>query len=346
MTSLPTRPLGSSNIHASTIALGTWAIGGWMWGGSDDQDAIRAIHAFLCRGGNFLDTAPIYGFGHSEQVVGRALAELGPAARSRAVIATKCGMVCNAPGASPGGRIMMRSTALGPSDTGHIEVSIYNHPASIARECEDSLKRLQTDYIDLYQTHWQEQQTPYEDTMAAMLKLKEQGKIRAIGVCNATTAEMDRYRSRGPLDSDQEKYSMIDRKLDAEQLPYCRRHNIAILAYSPLALGLLTGKVGPDRDFPIGDMRRTHRRFTRENRAAIAAMLAHFNPLAQSHNCTIAQLVIAWTIHQPGVTHALVGARNEAQVAENTAAASIQLSSDDLAWMNRAISAALPGIVV
>lgn len=191
MPTLPTRLLGASGIHASTIALGTWAIGGWMWGGSDDADAVRAIHAFLSRGGNFLDTAPIYGFGHSEQVVGRAIAELGPAARARAVIATKCGMVCN----TREGRPMMRSTALGPSDTGHIEVYIFNGPASIMRECEDSLKRLQTDYIDLYQTHWQEQQTPYEDTMAAMLKLKDQGKIRAIGVCNATTAEMDRYRA-------------------------------------------------------------------------------------------------------------------------------------------------------
>jgi aryl-alcohol dehydrogenase-like predicted oxidoreductase len=335
---MQTRPLGQSGIHASTIALGTWVMGGWMWGGSDDDDAIRAIHAALDRGLNFLDTAPIYGFGHSEQIVGRALV----GKRDKAVIATKCGMVCN----TREGRPMMRSTALGPSDTGHIEVYIFNGPASIARECEDSLKRLQTDYIDLYQTHWQEQQTPYEDTMAAMLKLKQQGKVRAIGVCNATTADMDRYRSRGPLDSDQEKYSMIDRKLDAEQLPYCLKHNIAVLAYSPLALGLLTGKVGPDREFALGDMRRTHRRFTRENRAAIAAMLAHFSPIAQSHNCTLAQLVIAWTIHQPGITHALVGARNEAQVNENAAAASVQLASAELAQMNAAIAAALPGIVV
>lgn len=339
---VPTRPLGSSGIQASVVALGTWAIGGWMWGGTDDDAAIRAIHAAIYRGINFIDTAPIYGFGHSEQIVGRAIAELGPAARSRAVIATKCGMVCN----TREGRPMARSTALGPSETGHIEIYIFNGPESIRRECEDSLKRLQTDHIDLYQTHWQEQQTPYEDTMAALLKLKEQGKIRAIGVCNATTAEMDRYRSNGALDSDQEKYSMIDRKLDGEQLPYCLKHNIAVLAYSPLALGLLTGKVGPDREFGLGDMRRTHRRFTRENRAAIAALLARFDPIAAAHNCTMAQLVIAWTIHQPGVTHALVGARNEAQVAENAAAASVQLTSAELTQMNAAISAALPGIVV
>lgn len=314
-------------------------MGGWMWGGSDDDDAIRAIHAALDRGLNFLDTAPIYGFGHSEQIVGRALAG---GKRGKAVIATKCGMVCN----TRQGRLMMRSTALGPSDTGHIEVFVFNGPESIARECEDSLKRLQTDYIDLYQTHWQEQQTPYEDTMAALLKLKQQGKVRAIGVCNATIAEMDRYRSRGTLDSDQEKYSMIDRKLDSEQLPYCLRHNIAVLAYSPLALGLLTGKVGPGREFALGDMRRTHRRFTRENRAAIAALLAKFEPIAAAHSCTIAQLVIAWTIHQPGITHALVGARNEAQVSENAEAATVAIADSEVAAMNTAIAAALAGIVV
>ncbi|MBX3402814.1 MAG: aldo/keto reductase [Phycisphaeraceae bacterium] len=337
-----TRPLGSSGIQASIVALGTWVMGGWMWGGNDDDDAVRAIHAAIDRGMNFIDTAPIYGFGHSEQIVGRALAALGPAARSRAVIATKCGMVCN----TREGRPMARSTALGPSETGHIEIYIFNGPESIRRECEDSLKRLQTDSIDLYQTHWQEQQTPYEDTMAALLKLKDQGKVRAIGVCNATTAEMDRYRAAGSLDSDQEKYSMIDRKLDVEQLPYCREHNIAVLAYSPLALGLLTGKVGPEREFALGDMRRTHRRFTRENRAAIGALLEQLQPIAAAHSCTPAQLAIAWTVHQPGITHALVGARNEAQVAENAAAAAITLSSAEIAQMNTVIAAALPGIVV
>lgn len=339
---MPTRPLGSSGIQASIVALGTWVMGGWMWGGNDDDDAVRAIHAAIDRGMNFIDTAPIYGFGHSEQIVGRALAALGPAARSRAVVATKCGMVCN----TREGRPMARSTALGPSETGHIEIFIFNGPESIRRECEDSLKRLQTDHIDLYQTHWQEQQTPYEDTMAALLKLKDQGKIRAIGVCNATTAEMGRYRAAGPLDSDQEKYSMIDRKLDAEQLPYCREHNIAVLAYSPLALGLLTGRVGPEREFALGDMRRTHRRFTRENRAAVGALLAQLEPIAAAHSCTQAQLAIAWTVHQPGITHALVGARNETQVAENAAATAIALSSAEVAQMNTIIAAALPGIVV
>lgn len=333
-----TRPLGSSGIEASVVALGTWAMGGWMWGGSDDDAAVRAIHAAIDRGMNLIDTAPIYGFGLSEQIVGRALV----GRRDRAVIATKCGMVCN----TRRGRAMMRSTALGPSETGHIEVYVFNGPESVARECEDSLKRLRTDYIDLYQTHWQEQQTPYEDTMAALLKLKDQGKVRAIGVCNATTAEMDRYRAVGPLDSDQEKYSMIDRRLDAEQLPYCRAHNIAVLAYSPLALGLLTGRVGPEREFALGDMRRTHRRFTRENRAAVAALLAQIEPIALAHRCTLAQLAIAWTIHQPGVTHALVGARTEAQVAENAAAAGVSLTVDERAQMNAAIAAALPGMVV
>ncbi len=329
-----TRPLGSSGIQASVIAMGTWAIGGWMWGGSDEDDAIRAIHAALDRGINLFDTAPIYGFGHSELLVGKALKDR----RDKAIIATKCGMVCN----TRAGELKMRSTASGPSEHGHVEVYIYNHPESIRREVEDSLARLQTDRIDLYQTHWQEGVTPIEETMGALMRLKEQGKIRAIGVCNASVAQMQRYRSVGPLDSDQEKYSMLDRKLDAEQAPqsqaqWCSKNNAAILAYSPLVLGLLTGAATPDRVYAEGDLRRTHKRFTVENRTRIQALLARFQPIAARHSCTLGQLVIAWTIAQPGITHALVGARTQAQIAENAKGGEITLSQKDLHEMNEAL---------
>lgn len=333
---MKTRALGQSGIEASVVAIGTWVMGGWMWGGADEQDSIDAVHAAMDAGITLLDTAPIYGFGHSENVVGKAIKDR----RDRVVLATKCGMVINA----PGGRSVGRSTAAGPSEHGHLEIKIYNRPSSIRQELELSLKRLQTDYVDLYQTHWQEEDTPLEDTMGELVRLKEEGKIRAIGVCNATPAQMDRYRSVGPVDSDQEQYSMIHRKMEGgsfqgedglpDQLGYCRENNIAMLAYSPLVLGLLTGKVGPEREFPENDLRSKQKRFRVENRRKIADLLAQFAPVADKHGCTMAQLVIAWTVSQPGLTHALVGARTPEQARDNAGAGHIELDGEDLELMN------------
>ncbi len=326
-----TRPLGQSGIEASAVALGTWVMGGWMWGGADEDESVSAVHAAIDEGITLIDTAPIYGFGHSEVVVGRAIADR----RDKVVLATKVGMVPNA----PGGRLAFRSTALGPHEHGHIPVNIYNHPDSVRAEVEFSLKRLRTDRIDLIQTHWQEEETLLEDTMGALVRLKEEGKVRAIGVCNATPEQMDRYRSVAPLDSDQEKFSMIDRGMaDSGQNAYCAEHNIAVLAYSPLALGLLTGKVGPDREFPEGDLRREKPRFARDNRARVKALLDAFEPVRAAHGCTLAQLVIAWTVRQPGVTHALVGARTPEQARENAHAGRIELTSEQLDAMNAAVS--------
>lgn len=333
-----TKPIGRSGIEASVVALGTWVMGGWMWGGADEDESVAAVHAALDAGINFLDTAPIYGFGHSEIVVGRAL----KGRRDSVVLATKVGMVPNA----PGGRLEFRSTGLGPHEFGHIPVHIYNHPASIRAEVEMSLKRLQTDRIDLIQTHWQEEQTPIEDTMGALMRLKEEGKVRAIGVCNATVEQMERYRSVGVLDSDQEKYSMIDRKkMESGQLAYCHEHGVAVLAYSPLALGLLTGKIGPERVFPEGDLRRTRDRFSVENRQRVRDMLDSFAPIAEKHACTLGQLVIAWTTHQPGLTHALVGARTPEQAVENAKGGAIELGEDELVMMNNTVKALGAGVV-
>lgn len=317
-----TRPLGKSGIEASVVGFGAWAIGGWMWGGASEADAIRAIHAALDAGINLIDTAPIYGFGHSEEVVGKALADR----RDRAVIATKCGMVANTKLGAP----KFRSTGLGASPTGHIDIRIFNHPASIRDEVDWSLKRLQTDHIDLYQTHWQDPTTPNDETMDALLSLKQAGKIRAIGVCNATIEHMRQYASRGQLDSDQEKFSMIDRKLEAEQLPYCREHDVAVLAYSPLAMGMLTGKIGPERQFADGDIRGKQPRFSRENRQRVADMLRELEPIAARNRLTLTQLVIAWTADQGGVTHVLCGARTPGQVQENAAAGNAVLPAGEL----------------
>ena len=316
------RPLGASGIEASVVGLGAWAIGGWLWGGTDERKSVEAIHAAIDGGINFIDTAPAYGMGLSESIVGKALA----GRRSQVVIATKCGLVWHS-----------------EKGTAHITqdgkpLHRYLGPESIRYEVEQSLKRLNTDYIDLYQTHWQDETTPIEETMTTLLDLKREGKIRAIGVSNAKVEQIEAYRRVGQLDTCQEKYSMLDRELESEYLPYAREHNLAVLAYSPLANGLLTGKIGPDRQFPADDLRSSRPRFSVESRKQVLAMLDKMRPIAGKHGLTLAQLVIAWTIAQPGLTHALVGARNAQQAGENAAAGSVALSSEELETLNQIVS--------
>ncbi len=320
MLNMQMRPLGQSGIEASAIAFGAWAIGGWMWGGADENDAIRAIQAALDNGINFIDTAPAYGLGRSEELIGRALA----GRRDRAVIATKCGLVWHT------NRGEFFFTQAGKP------VHRYLGRESIVYEVEQSLRRLRTDTIDLYQTHWQDNTTPIEETMGALLELKRQGKIRAIGVSNVTAEQLRRYLACGPVDADQERYSALDRGPEAELLPLCRERKVAVLAYSPLANGLLTGKLGPERTFPPGDLRRDSPRFSLENRARIAARLDRLRPVAQRHGASFAQLMLAWTIAQPGITHALAGARNPAQAAENARAGGLELSAEEVAAVSRA----------
>lgn len=306
---------------ASVIGLGTWAIGGWMWGGTDERDAIDALKASIDSGVTLIDTAPAYGMGRSEQIVGKAIA----GRRDQLLLATKCGLVWDTDKGTPfivqNGRQIHR----------------YLGPESIKYECEQSLKRLGTDHIDLYQTHWQDPTTPIEETMSALLDLKRDGKIRAIGVSNATVEQIEVYRSVGPVDTDQEKYSMLDRNLEAVQLPYLRKNNIAFLAYSPLANGLLSGKITPGRQFSGDDLRRNNSRFTDEHRQWVSKVLREFEPIAKEHDATIAQVVIAWTLEQPGVTHALVGGRNRKQALENAAAGDLMLSAHELKQIDQAI---------
>lgn len=315
------RPLGQSGIQASVIGLGTWAIGGWMWGGTDERNAIEALQASIDSGITFIDTAPAYGMGRSEEIVGKAIA----GRRDRVLIATKCGLVWDTNKGTPfvtqNGRQIYR----------------YLGADSIKHECEQSLKRLGTDHIDLYQTHWQDATTPIEQTMAALLQLKREGKIRAIGVSNATIEQIAEYRAVGPVDADQEKYSMLDRELEAVQLPSLFKNNIAFLAYSPLANGLLSGKITPSRKFSGDDLRRNNARFSEENREWVGKVLREFEPIAKKHEATIAQVVIAWTLEQPGVTHALVGGRNRKQALENAAAGDLILSVDELRQIDQAI---------
>lgn len=323
------RSLGQSGIEASAVAFGAWAIGGWMWGGADDDDAVRAIHAALDAGINFVDTAPVYGFGRSEEVVGRVLRDR----RDEVVLATKCGLIWH----EARGEFNFTSGEDSIHDGDSISVYRCLAPDTIRYEVEQSLRRLGTDRIDLLQTHWQEPTTPIEDTMAALLDLKQEGKIRAIGCSNATTKQMDEYAAVGPLDSDQERFSMLDRRAEAENLRYCEKNGLAFLAYSPIEQGLLTGKVGPDRVFAEGDHRKDSKRFSVENRRRVQALLAPFHDIAEGHNATLAQVAIAWTISQPGCSHALVGARTPQQARENAAAGNIALSEAELKTMDEAV---------
>ncbi len=320
------RQLGSSGINVSAVGLGTWAIGGWMWGGADDEKAVAAIQAALDHGINLIDTAPIYGFGRSEEIVGRAIRDR----RDKVVLATKCGMIWDREEGEFYFHTNEEGVTFRPS-----EKKVYKclRPESIRNEVEQSLKRLQTTYIDLYQTHWQESTTPIADTMATLVKLKEEGKIRAIGVSNASLEQMKAY---GAIDSDQEKYSMMDRGMEQDgRLDFCRRQNIGVLAYSPLANGLLTGRIQPDRQFGSGDLRKGNRRFSPVNIERVNGLLEQLRPMAERHGASIAQLVIAWTYAQPGLTCVLCGARDPRQAVENAEAGRIELSADEAAEMSR-----------
>ncbi|HUT75682.1 MAG TPA: aldo/keto reductase [Armatimonadota bacterium] len=316
------RALGPSGIEASVVGFGAWAIGGWLWGGTDEVTAIGAIHAALDAGINLIDTAPVYGQGLSEQIIGKAIA----GRREQVVLATKCGLVWDS---SEGVAFIVREGK---------EIRKHLRPESIRRELEASLTRLGSDYVDLYQTHWQDPTAAVADVMSTLLDLKREGKIRAIGVSNATVADMDAYRKLGPLDSDQERYNMLDRGIEQVQLPYGREHDMAVLAYSPLGQGLLTGKITQEREFPPGDLRRDHPNFSLEMRRRVAAMLEQFKPIAHGHGLTFAQLAIAWTVAQPGLTHALVGARSPRQARENAGAGDAVLNAEELAHLDALIA--------
>ena len=324
------RKLGPSGIDASVVGLGTWAVGGWMWGGADESDAVEAVQAAVDHGVNLIDTAPMYGFGRSEEVVGKAIA----GRRDQVVLATKCGLRWDL----DKGEFYFHTDEKHPTkEASKIKVYRYLGPESIRQELEQSLKRLGTDRIDLYQTHWQESTTAIADTMAELLKQKDAGKIRAIGVSNC---DLDQLRAYGAIDSDQERFSMLDRRMEEKgTLAYCRENHVAVLAYSPLEQGLLTGKVTALREFAEGDQRRSNPRFSLANRRRINAMLGDFGPIADAHNLTLAQLAIAWTFHQDGVTHVLCGARRPKQALENAAAGDVKLTAEELAKMDEVIRA-------
>jgi methylglyoxal reductase len=319
------RALGKSGIQASVIGLGTWVTGGGSWWGKEAEEAesIRAIHACLDGGMNLLDTAPVYGFGRSETIVGKAIRDR----RDNVVLATKCGMIWDD----------ARGSFFFDLDGKKVHRSI--RPDTIREEIEASLRRLGTDHIDLYQTHWPSMdpdKTPIADTMACLMKLKDAGKIRAIGVSNVSLEELEENCRRGEVSSDQFRYSLINRQAEKDILPYCRKHGIATLTYMSLEQGLLTGKVGMDRKFASSEFRANdawNAWFKLENRPKVLEMLEGWRGLTEKYKATLAQLVMACTAAQPGVTHVLCGVRTTQQALENVAAGWMELDPGDVKKM-------------
>lgn len=317
------RKLGASDISASVITYGAWAIGGTMWGGTDEKASIESIQASIDAGVTTIDTAPIYGYGYSEELVAKAIKDR----RDQVQILTKFGLRWD----STDGEHFFDLDEKGKT------INIYKNARkqSVIKECDESLRRLKTDYIDLYQCHWRDTTTPLEETMEACAQLLKEGKVRAIGVSNFTSADIEKCNSIVPIASNQPPYSMVLRDIEKDVLPYCRDHDIATVVYSPLQRGLLTGKFKPDHKFAPGDHRASTPQFQPAFIERVNKFLEELKPLAERHNTTLGNIVLNWTIQQPGITVALVGARDAAQAIENAKAADVRLSKDEIATINK-----------
>ncbi|MCY1722126.1 aldo/keto reductase [Prolixibacteraceae bacterium Z1-6] len=315
--------LPSSDVNITPITFGAWAIGGWFWGGAEENESVKAIQTAIANGMTTVDTAPVYGFGQSEEFVAKAI----KGKRNKVEILTKFGLVWD----KKSGYIHYEKTY----DNQGNEVSLYRlgSKESVIKECENCLRRLGTDYIDLFQQHWPDNSTPLEETMEALDILKSQGKIRAGGVSNYSAKEMAEAENFLQLASNQVPYSMVNRGIEDELVPYCITNNKAIIAYSPMQRGVLTGKITSDYKFSEGDHRPATPFFQEPNLRRINNFLTKIQPIANDKNATIAQLVLKWTLEQPGITCVLAGARNEKQVLENLKAAEMKLSGEELEFI-------------
>jgi aryl-alcohol dehydrogenase-like predicted oxidoreductase len=276
-----------TELKASRVAIGTWAIGGWMWGGTDEAESIATIRAALEHGINVVDTAPAYGFGRSEEIVGKAIAPV----RSDVIIATKVGLEWQ------GGKVSRNASR-----------------DRIMREIEDSLRRLQTDYIDVYQVHWPDPMVKIEETAEAMYTLYKQGKIRAIGVSNFSVDQIERFRRVAPLHVLQPPYNLFEREVEADLLPYCRENKIATFGYGALCRGLLSGRMRADTAFDGDDLRRTDPKFVQPRYAQYLTAVQKLDQLAQKRfGKRVIHLAVRWMLDQ-GITTALWGARHPNQL--------------------------------
>ena len=314
--------IGKSGIEVPFLGMGTWAIGGGSWwGDNDDALSVNAIEAAVEQGIRWIDTAPIYGLYHSEQVVGEALRHID---RDKVVLSTKCGLEWRHE--TPVLHKVVDGTAV------YRDLSAQ----SIIEDVEESLKRLGTDHLDVLYTHWQSPDLglyPLEETVEAMMKLKEQGKIRAIGASNVTADIIRGYCKYGQLDVIQEKYSLLTRRVEKQLLPTCKELGVSIQAYSPLEQGLLTGKVTMETTYPEGSTRNTNPSFQPTRRAQAIELLKKWGDLTEKYDCTLAQLVIAMTARMIPGLHVLCGARTPEQVCDNAGALRIQLNGADAVRM-------------
>lgn len=313
------RQIGTSEIEATPVVFGAWAIGGWLWGGTDDEQAVEGINAALDAGINAIDTAPVYGFGHSERVVGEAIR----GRREDTLILTKCGLRWD---------LEEVRHHYDTEDREGRPVSIYRNLTrdSILWECEQSLERLGVDQIDLYQCHWPDLTTPLGETMEALVELLDQGMIRAIGVSNFTPAMIEECLAYGPVHCSQPKFSLLSRESYDDVIAWCHDRDIASIVYSPLEQGLLTGKLTPGYQFGTGDMRNERPWFTDENIERVNRVIDDvMRPIAEEYDASVAQITLAWTVQAEGITCALAGARNATQARENAAAMQIELSDEE-----------------
>ena len=309
---MKTKQLGNSDLFITPVGFGSWAIGGagWQfgWGKQNDEASIAAIHRALELGVNWIDTAAVYGLGHSEEIVARALATWeGP----RPYVFTKCGLRWDAEGQT------------------HRDLDA----ASIRRECEDSLRRLKVDTIDLYQIHWPvENMRTQEEAWTTMAQLQDEGKVRWIGVSNFDVPQLARAQAIAPITSLQPRYSLVHTEIEPEILPYCRREGIGVIVYSPMGSGLLTGAMTRERiaNLAEDDWRKRSPDFNEPRLSAHLALVERLREIGLHHDCSPAAIAVAWTLLHPGVTAAIVGARKPEQVTEMIAAADINLSRMEL----------------
>ena len=282
--------ISGTEMKVSRIAQGTWAIGGWMWGGTDERESIRTIHAALDIGINLIDTAPVYGFGVSEEIVGKAIEERGQ--REKVFIATKVGLEWH-----------------------NGSVSRNSSRGRIRKEVEDSLRRLRTDYIDIYQVHWPDLAVPIEDTAQTMQALRKEGLIRAIGVSNYSPEQMNQFMSVSELHTVQPPFNLFERQIDRDVLPFVREKNLSAFAYGPLCRGLLTGTMRPDAKFTGDDLRQSDPKFQPPRFTQYLEAVQQLDDLARKrYGKRVMDLAVRWVLDTPGITSALWGARHPAEL--------------------------------
>lgn len=309
---METTTIAGTDIEASRIGLGTWAIGGWMWGGTREQNAIETIQAALDKGITLIDTAPVYGFGQSEKVVGKAVEQYG--GRENIVLATKVALDWD-----EDENVFRNST-----------------PERLREELEDSLRRLRTDYIDIYQVHWPDPLVPFDETAQVMAEFLEEGKIRAVGVSNYSPAQMDQFREASPLHVSQPPYNIFERGIEDDVLPYCRDNDISTLTYGALCRGLLSGRMEPDTEFEGDDLRNTDPKFQGERYEQYLAAVDRLDEYARENfDRRVIHLAVRWLLDRPGVSVALWGARKPDQLDPVDEVMGWSLSDDDYDAIDR-----------